>query len=307
MSGGIIRVKKDANYFTASNEPFNDKGLSWEARGVLGYLLSKTDGWEVRDNDLINQGPAGGAKIGRILDELKASGYLRRFRERRPDGTFEWTTEIYESPKLNPDSTDPDLKEWAENKRQRIEAKRKRAYERQKQKQSIGVLYPSGDINEVTIGVLSTPGLSTSGESPHIVSTELPITESLSTDKEVGKPKKAQSPAFRVYTGITDYFKVNKHWREKMTVTVGETPENLSLWGRIVEAWTGKGYFAGNVKGMLDYFERREIPGQDYEKVRQNGQYNQRQNGTDPHSDDFREEDEYFDSLELTTGGKPRK
>lgn len=178
---GIFRVKKNANYFTASNEPFNDKNLSWEARGVLGYLLSKVDGWEVRDNDLINQGPAGGAKINRILDELKAHGYLRRFRERKPDGTFEWATEVYESPKLNPDATDPKLKEWAEGKRQRIEAKRKRAYERQKQKKTIGVLYPNGDINEGTIGVLSTSGLSTSGESPYIVNTELSSTELVNT------------------------------------------------------------------------------------------------------------------------------
>jgi len=39
----IIRVKKDKGYFVASNKPFNNKNLSWEARGILGYLLSKPD------------------------------------------------------------------------------------------------------------------------------------------------------------------------------------------------------------------------------------------------------------------------
>lgn len=100
---GIIRVKKDSRYFVASNEPFNDKALSWEARGVLGYLLSKPDNWVVRNTDLIKQGPAGREKIERILRELKDNGYLLRYRERDEETKrFTWVTEVYESPSLHP-------------------------------------------------------------------------------------------------------------------------------------------------------------------------------------------------------------
>ena len=67
----IIRVKKDKNYFAASNVPFNDKRLSWEARGVMGYLLSKPDNWQVRFDDLVNQGDAKRFKLRRILRNLK--------------------------------------------------------------------------------------------------------------------------------------------------------------------------------------------------------------------------------------------
>jgi hypothetical protein len=100
QESGIYRVVKDKNYFVASNQPFNDARLSWEARGVMGYLLSKPDGWEIREADLINQGPAKAHKVSRIIKELKEFGYIRRFRVRKSNGTFDWVSEIYESPHL---------------------------------------------------------------------------------------------------------------------------------------------------------------------------------------------------------------
>lgn len=99
----IYRVKKNKDFFVASNEPFNDERLSWEARGIMGYLLSKTDGWELREQDLVSKGPAGKHKIKRAVNELKEYGYIRRIRERNADGTFAYVTEIYETPRANPD------------------------------------------------------------------------------------------------------------------------------------------------------------------------------------------------------------
>ena len=98
----IIRVRKDARYFSASNEPFVDKRLSWEARGLMGYLLSKPNGWEVRNEDIIKMGPAGEHKVRRMLAELRKYGYMNRIRVTKPDHTFDWITEVYESPSQNP-------------------------------------------------------------------------------------------------------------------------------------------------------------------------------------------------------------
>ena len=98
----IIRVRKDEKYFTASNEPFVDTRLSWEARGLMGYLLSKPNNWEIRNSDLENQGPAGEHKLRRMLAELRQCGYMNRIRIKHDDGTFTWTTEVYESPSQNP-------------------------------------------------------------------------------------------------------------------------------------------------------------------------------------------------------------
>jgi len=83
-----------------ANSVFNDELLSWEARGLMGYLLSKPDDWQVRLHDLLKRGPAGEHKIRRVLRELSEAGYLRRERIQRVDGTFGWVTTIYESPAL---------------------------------------------------------------------------------------------------------------------------------------------------------------------------------------------------------------
>jgi len=103
----IKAVKKDKGYFVASNKPFNDKSLSWEARGVLPYLLSKPDDWTVRNGDLYKQGPAGINKVKRMLRELKDAGYLERTRVKKPDGTFEWESTVHETPlTIAPKTTD---------------------------------------------------------------------------------------------------------------------------------------------------------------------------------------------------------
>lgn len=98
----IIRVRKDARYFSASNEPFNDERLSWESRGLMGYLLSKPDHWTVRTEDIEKKGPAGNRKVRRMLAELRQHGYMNRIRVTKEAGKFDWITEVYESPSQNP-------------------------------------------------------------------------------------------------------------------------------------------------------------------------------------------------------------
>ena len=94
----ILRVPKERNFTVLDNRLLTDKALSWEARGLLCYLLSKPDDWQVRLYDLIRRGPAGEHKIRRTLRELELAGYLIRQRGRAPDGRFEWITMVVERP-----------------------------------------------------------------------------------------------------------------------------------------------------------------------------------------------------------------
>ena len=98
----IVRVKKDTKYFTASNEPFNDVRLSWETRGLMGYLLSKPNNWQIRMEDLAKAGPAGSFKLRRMLSEARQYGYVNRIRVSVENNKFDWISEVYESPSLNP-------------------------------------------------------------------------------------------------------------------------------------------------------------------------------------------------------------
>ncbi len=102
----IIIVKKDKNYLSSSKEPFNDERLSWEARGIMGYLLSKHDDWQIRFYDLVNRGPAGEHKMRRILKELEDCGYLERHRIQDDGGKFNWTSIVYECSTIPRLSTD---------------------------------------------------------------------------------------------------------------------------------------------------------------------------------------------------------
>jgi hypothetical protein len=94
----IERIPKERNFTVLDNHLLTEKQLSWEARGLLCYLLSKPDDWQVRLYDLVRRGPAGEHKIRRILRELEDAGHLRRRRFRRSDGRFEWITMVYERP-----------------------------------------------------------------------------------------------------------------------------------------------------------------------------------------------------------------
>jgi hypothetical protein len=93
---GIIRVRKDKNYVSIHRGVFNNNRLTWAARGLMGYLLSKGDGWEMRIYDLIRQSSAGRDAVYSILRNLRECGYVRRMRLSGDDGKFIWVTEVYE-------------------------------------------------------------------------------------------------------------------------------------------------------------------------------------------------------------------
>jgi hypothetical protein len=73
----IIRTKSPHRFTIVSNELLAEKNpLSWEATGLLIYLLSKPDNWNVSIAALTNIGKCGKNKIESILKELKQLGYI---------------------------------------------------------------------------------------------------------------------------------------------------------------------------------------------------------------------------------------
>ncbi|QIQ61295.1 hypothetical protein V039C_0017 [Vibrio phage V039C] len=89
----IRKVKGLESDFTiVPNQTINDK-LSWSARGMLLYLCSKPDDWEVSIEDLINQTTGSAKRSGRdavrkIMDELIECGYMRKT-QNRTKGKFD--------------------------------------------------------------------------------------------------------------------------------------------------------------------------------------------------------------------------
>lgn len=73
----------------------------------------------------------------------------------------------------------------------------------------------------------------------------------------------APIPAYKVFVDTTGCNGIHKTWIGKIAEAVGEQPADLDLWKTIIIAWLGLGWKKTNVSGMLDYFNRGEIPGED--------------------------------------------
>ena len=223
----IIRVNKTNKYSVISNEPLNDKRLSWQARGIMAYILTKPDDWTVRNKDLENSGPAGRDKIQRIFSELKSFGYISRSKERQEDGTYIWITDVYESPSLNP------------------------TYGGTSKEQSS--IY--GKPVMATIDALTIDGSTVDGKPVDIVSTDLPSTDSpntkSSTFKEAtnplpdnGKPPKKRKRSNKIPPAVELTRRITHRYPPKKLHGMIERAvgDDLLKWGRIVKEWIGRAH-----------------------------------------------------------------
>jgi len=93
------RHGRRAPYFSMARATAQDNSMSYEARGMLAYLLSKPDDWTILVSDLQMDG-CGRDKTYRILRELINAGYIRdREKYRDENGRWVWTDyELYEVP-----------------------------------------------------------------------------------------------------------------------------------------------------------------------------------------------------------------
>lgn len=97
----MIRVENKTKGFSViDNTPFEDKMLSWSAKGLMGYLLTKPDSWHVRMEDLYKSSPQGEHATRNIVKELIEKGYIVRDRVKGKRGRFEWEYVVFEKPTI---------------------------------------------------------------------------------------------------------------------------------------------------------------------------------------------------------------
>jgi len=82
----IVRREHRAQFTIVPNAVFADPRLSVEAKGVLGYLLSRPHKWHVRLDHVGRTLLVGRKKLQRIFRELIAAGYVTREAQRIADG-----------------------------------------------------------------------------------------------------------------------------------------------------------------------------------------------------------------------------
>lgn len=87
----IVRGRRPTDTYTVvPNQILTNTKLSWRARGILAFILSKPDGWRTSAAHLAQQGPDGLYAIRTALTELEAAGHLERIRTQDRQGR--WTT-----------------------------------------------------------------------------------------------------------------------------------------------------------------------------------------------------------------------
>jgi hypothetical protein len=77
----IQRGRQAADNFTIiSNDHLRDERLSWAARGLLAWLCSHAEGYEITEATIVDAGPTKRDGIRTLLRELEELSYLRRDR-----------------------------------------------------------------------------------------------------------------------------------------------------------------------------------------------------------------------------------
>jgi hypothetical protein len=99
----IIRQKRKANYTVIPNEMLNNTELSFKAKAILCYLLSKPDKWSVYLSQLAKASTDGYESVVSGMNELIAKKYV--FRQPNsgvnPGG---WEYFVYDEPQVQEDS-----------------------------------------------------------------------------------------------------------------------------------------------------------------------------------------------------------
>lgn len=72
----IIRIKRhQSNFVIIDKRPLEDVRLSWRAKGLLVYLLTKPDNWVVVMSDLVTRSRDKRQSTQKAFAELRDSGH----------------------------------------------------------------------------------------------------------------------------------------------------------------------------------------------------------------------------------------
>ena len=104
MSPNIrIVARREDPFARITKSMLSDSRISWEAKGILSYLLGKPEDWKLRVSDLVKHGTAGERKIRAALNELRAFGYADLVQDREGGRIVGWTWRLCDYPIFSPD------------------------------------------------------------------------------------------------------------------------------------------------------------------------------------------------------------
>ena len=95
----VIRVIKNKNYTTISNQLFKNKTISLKAKGLMAYLLSLPNDWNLSINGIVACSKEGRGAIRNTFTELISAGYIERNQVREKGKFVGYDYFVFEQPK----------------------------------------------------------------------------------------------------------------------------------------------------------------------------------------------------------------
>lgn len=95
-----VHKNKDNPYLMINKYHIYDQRLSWKAKGILSYFLSRPDDWQFYREEILTHATDGKDSLNKGIDELIKCGYMKREMKRNENGKFTggYSYEIFETP-----------------------------------------------------------------------------------------------------------------------------------------------------------------------------------------------------------------
>ena len=101
----ILRKEKKRGYTTLSNDLLNSEAISFRAKGIACYLLSKPDDWVINIPNIARTSKEGVQSVRTAMQELATAGFLIRSREQGASGQLATVTIVADYPVFIGDGT----------------------------------------------------------------------------------------------------------------------------------------------------------------------------------------------------------
>ncbi|MCU5745885.1 conserved phage C-terminal domain-containing protein [Staphylococcus sp. SQ8-PEA] len=91
--------KESGNFVTVHKDFIHDSNISWKAKGILLYLLSRPDDWQIYETELEQHSTDGLSGLKSGIKQLEEIGYIQRNRKRDKSGRLNgYEYLVYEQP-----------------------------------------------------------------------------------------------------------------------------------------------------------------------------------------------------------------
>ena len=94
----VRKAEHKNNYVCISNDVIQRKDLSMQAKGLLVYLLSLPEDWELHKSEVWKHFSNGRDAVFRAFEELEKLGYIQGKKFRDEKGRFQHQYIVYEEP-----------------------------------------------------------------------------------------------------------------------------------------------------------------------------------------------------------------